>query len=151
MADLHVAAARGHERAESRRVALLDDAGRRRDRESGEVEGPPAGEQLEEEDAQRVDVAAGVRRHAAGVELLGRHRAERPDDGTDLRREGRLGVVVVAEEPGDAEVEHDRPTERGGRVVASLLHSRTLVKPLIPPMFLCVVKAQTFWQLNSRK
>jgi hypothetical protein len=75
--------------------------------ESRAVEGGRAGEELVQEDAERVEVAAGVHGGCAGAGLLGAHVLESADDGAEL---GDLGAVGEAQGgaidgAGDAEVD----------------------------------------------
>ena len=63
------------------------------------------GQQLVEQDAQRVDVGAGVDVERAVLGLLGAHVFERADDRAVLGEQGPLGQPLV-DRLGDAEVDH---------------------------------------------
>ena len=72
-------------------------------RAAGDAVRPPAGEQLVEQHAQRVDVGGGGHRlaaHLLGAGVLGRHQLQ-PGRGRRQRLPGHLGI----EQLGDAEVE----------------------------------------------
>ena len=70
---------------------------------AGRCEGPPRGQQLEEDQAERVDVRGGG--HALTAQLLGRRISRRQPALTRARQLGWLARVVIGEQLGDAEVE----------------------------------------------
>ncbi len=95
---------RGDER---RRVVLAQPAQDLVERGLPDLERLRAGQQLVEDDAQRVDVGAGVDVGHRRIGLLGAHVAERADQAADLRQE-RTVAAVGGDGLGDPEVDDAR-------------------------------------------
>jgi hypothetical protein len=90
---LDVAAVRAVHHAELRRIDLLDGAHRLM-QHARQLVGHLAGEQLIEDDAQRVDIAAGIEGQGIGQNLLRAHVGERAQQLAEVGLARGLGIHV---------------------------------------------------------
>ena len=88
-----------------RRRALADQAHRLGQRRAAHVDRQSPGEQLVEQDAERVDVAAHVEVARVAVGLLGAHVGQGAGEGAAVLADGRRRRFAAGD-AGDAEVEH---------------------------------------------
>ena len=105
-----------HGRARPLRIDLADDVRDLLGRASGELVGPVSGQELIEQQAERVDV--GRERDRLAQELLGARILRRHRPGQ--RRHRRISLVAGIEDLGDAEIEQLWLTVRGHQHVPRL-------------------------------